>query len=97
MSTARQFGIFFAIAFGFSWLVEACMIVLHLRIEFTILATMGPTIGAVVAQRLATGSYRPCRINVSWPRTLAAASLGVALVVVSFVMAPSLEGVLKSV
>jgi len=69
------------------------MILMHLRIEFIILATLGPTIGAVVTQRLAYGGYRPCRLNISWRRTLAAAGLGIALVVVSFVIFPSLATV----
>jgi hypothetical protein len=32
------------IAFAYSWLVEGCMILMQLRIEFIILATIGPTI-----------------------------------------------------
>jgi uncharacterized protein len=93
MSNTRQLAIFLAIAFAFAWLVEACMIFMHLPIEFSILATLGPTIGAVAAQRLATGSYRAFRLNVSWPRTLGAAVLGVALVIVSFDILPALATV----
>jgi len=69
------------------------MIVMHLRIEFVILVTVGPTIGAVVVQRLASGSYLACRLNVSWRRTLAAAALGIAFVIVSFVIFPALATV----
>ena len=90
MSDARQLTIFLVVAYAYSWLVESCVILMHLRIEFIILATLGPTIGAVVAQRLATGSYRPCQFNVSWRRTLVAAALGIALVIVSFVVFPAL-------
>lgn len=93
MSNARQLAVFFAIAYAYSWLVEGCMILMHLRIEVIILATLGPTIGAVVVQRLAYGSYRPCRLNVSWRRTLAAAALGIAFVIVSFVIFPSMATV----
>jgi membrane protease YdiL (CAAX protease family) len=90
MSVARQLTVFLVVAYGYSWLVESCMILMHLRIEFIILATLGPSIGAVVAQRLATGSYKPCRLNVSWRRTLVAAALGVPLVIASFVVFPAL-------
>ena len=90
MPKARQFAIFFAIAFAYTWLVEAGMILMHLRIEFSILATLGPTIGALVAQRLAFGNYRACRLSVSWGRTLGAAAAGIALVMVSFDVLPAL-------
>jgi membrane protease YdiL (CAAX protease family) len=69
------------------------MILTHLRIEFSILATLGPTIGAIVAQRLASGTYRALRFNVSWPRTLGAAALGIALVIISFDILPALATV----
>src|SRR5438270_3186863 len=93
MSNARQLAIFLAITYAYSWPIVACMIFMHLRIEFSILATFGPTIGAVVTQRLASRSYRACRLNVSWRRTLAAAALGIALVIVSFVILPALATV----
>jgi hypothetical protein len=93
MSNARQLAIFLLIAFAFPWLVEGCMILMQLRIEFIILATIGPTIGAVVAQRLAAGSYRQCRLNVSSRSTLVAAALGIAVVIASFVVFPALATV----
>ena len=93
MPNTRQLAIFLAIAFAYTWLVEACMIFMHLRIEFSILASLGPTVGAVIAQRLASGNYRACRLNVSWRRTLGAAALGIALVIVSFDIFPALATV----
>ena len=89
MPQTRPLALFFAIAFAYSWMVEVCMIFMHLRIEFTILATLGPTIGALVAQRLTSGNWRAFRLNAGWPRTLAAAALGIALVIVSFDILPA--------
>ncbi len=39
------------------------------------------------------GAIAQCRLNVSWRRTLAAAALGIAIVIVSFVILPSLATV----
>lgn len=69
------------------------MILLHLRIEFSIVATFGPLLGAVVAQRLVSGNYRVCLLNVSWRRTIVAAVLGVILVIAAFDILPALATV----
>lgn len=34
MSGARQLTVFLMVAYAYSWLVESCMILLHLNIEF---------------------------------------------------------------
>ena len=60
------------------------------RIEYSILATCGPAIAAVVTNRLAHGNYRFCRIHGGWLRTAGASLLGVGLVVAGFVVVPAL-------
>jgi len=65
------------------------MILAHVRIEFSILASCGPTIAAIVTNRLAYGNYRAFRFNVSWQRTLGASAIGVFLVVTAFVIFPA--------
>ena len=80
--------VFFIIAFAFSWLVFLPMIVLHARMEFTVLASFGPTVAALSTHRLATGSYRAFRICTTWPRTVSASAFGIALVVLTYVVLP---------
>lgn len=93
MSVARQLLVFFFIAFAYTWAVMAAMLYWHLRIEFTILATLGPTLGALITSRLAFGHYRVCRFSVDWRRTLGASVLGVVLVLASEVIFPAIATV----
>src|SRR5437868_506092 len=65
------------------------MILGHLRIEFSILASFGPTLAAVVTNRLADGNYRAFRVNVNWLRTAGASVLGVLLILTAFVILPA--------
>ena len=69
------------------------MILGHLPIEVSILASCGPTIAAVVTNRLACGNYRAVRLNVSWPRTIGAGTLGITLVLAAFVVFPAVATV----
>jgi membrane protease YdiL (CAAX protease family) len=69
------------------------MILGHLPIEFSIIASFGPTIAAVVTNRLAYGDYRAFQVNVSWPRTLVASVIGIALVLAAYVIFPALATV----
>lgn len=90
MSTARQLLIFFGVAFGFTWAVEAFMILAHLRIEWIILATFGPTLGALTSYRLSHGDFRGLAIYGSWWRTFAAAVIGALLTVCGYAVIPAL-------
>jgi membrane protease YdiL (CAAX protease family) len=81
---------FFAIAFGYSWVLAAGMVWWHLPIEFTILVTTGPLVAALVTNRLAYGHYRAFRWSPSWPRTLGACALGIALTFASLVILPAM-------
>ncbi len=69
------------------------MILGHLRIQFSILATSGPTIAALVTNRLAYGNYRAFRLNASWPRTLGASVIGMMLVLAAFIIFPAVATV----
>lgn len=93
MSTTRQLLIFFGLAFAFTWTVGACMVFGHLRIEWSILASCGPTVAALVTNRLANGNQGAFRINCSWRRTAAAGAIGVPLVLIAFILLPALATV----
>ena len=85
---SHKLTVFFIIAFAFSWLVFLPMIVFHAGMEFTVLASFGPTVAALSTHRLATGSYRAFRIYTTWPRALSASAFGIALVVLTYVVLP---------
>ena len=65
------------------------MILAHVRVEFAILASCGPTLAALATNRVAYGNYRAFRFNVSWPRTVGATALGVFLVLASVIVFPA--------
>lgn len=89
MSLSRQLIVFFALAFAFTWAVECWMIVAHAPIQFIILASCGPTVAALLTQRIADGNYRAFRLHGTWPRTVGATALGVILVVAAYVIFPA--------
>jgi membrane protease YdiL (CAAX protease family) len=81
--------VFFVLAYVWAWLVFVPMVIFHAPPQWTILATMGPTIAAVVTHRLAAGNYRAFRIRTTWLRMLGATVIGVALIVLAYVVLPS--------
>jgi len=80
--------IFFALAYTWAWLVFVPIVVFHAPIEWTVLATFGPSIAALVTHRITTGSYRAFRIYTTWPRTFGATVMGIALMVLAYVILP---------
>lgn len=96
MTVRRQLLIFFSIAFAYTWIVMAWMILGHLPIEFGILASCGPTVAALIAHRLATGNYRAFHINVNWSGTLGASLLGPLMIIVGLVVLPAVAVVYPS-
>jgi membrane protease YdiL (CAAX protease family) len=88
MTANRTLVMFFALAYAWAWLVLVPMVVFHARIEWTILASFGPTVAALVTHRVTRGSYRAFRCYSTWPRTLAATAGGVALMILAFVVLP---------
>jgi hypothetical protein len=45
----RPLVVFFVVAYAWAWLVDVPLVILHGRLPWVILATLGPTIAAVVA------------------------------------------------
>jgi len=66
------------------------MIAWRLPIQFSIAASAGPLLAALVTNRLAFGSYRAFRFNVDWRRTLVASVIGVAFVLAFEIVLPAL-------
>jgi membrane protease YdiL (CAAX protease family) len=89
MAVSDPLVIFFAFAYAWAWLVFVPMVIFHAPPQWTILATLGPTLAAVVAQRVVAGDYRAFRIRTPWSRMLAATVIGVALMVLAYVVLPS--------
>lgn len=67
--------VFFGIAYAWAWIVFVPMVVFHAAPQWTILATLGPTVAAVVAHRVTSGNYRAVRIRTAWLRMLGATVL----------------------
>jgi len=61
----------------------------HAPLPWTILATAGPTVAAIVAHRFAEGNTQAFRIGSTWVRTLGATAVGVALMVLAYVVLPA--------
>ena len=81
---------FFALAYAWAWLVFMPMVIFDAPPQWIVVATFGPTISAIVTQRITTGSYRAFRIYTTWPRTLGAMAVGVALMIVTYVVLPGI-------
>jgi membrane protease YdiL (CAAX protease family) len=65
------------------------MAIFHAPLQWTILATLGPTVAAVVTHRVAVGNYQAFRFYATLSRTLRATVIGVGLVVLAFVLLPA--------
>ena len=89
MATIDPLVLFFALAYGWAWAVFWSMVIFHAPPQWSILATLGPTVGAVVAHRAREGNYRGFRLHSTWGRTLGATLLGVALIVLAYVVLPA--------
>ena len=89
-ATNRALILFFALAYLWAWLVFVPMVVFHAPIQWVVLATLGPSVAALVTHRVTTGSYRAFRLHATWPRTLGATSVGVGLMIVAYVVLPGL-------
>jgi len=75
--------LFFSLAYIGAWLVFVPLVVLHGPLVWTALATATPTLAAVVTQRITSGNYRAVRLIGPWPRTAAAALVGVLLMMLA--------------
>src|SRR5687767_14053763 len=90
MAPKHPLVIFFALAYAWSWLVFIPMVIFHAPPQWIAVATFGPTAAALVTHRITTGSYRAFRIYTTWPRTLVAMVVGVALMMVAYVVLPGI-------
>ncbi|MEO8127247.1 MAG: CPBP family intramembrane glutamic endopeptidase [Bryobacteraceae bacterium] len=90
MARSHPLAMFFALAYGFSWLVFVPMVLLEGPPQLTILASFGPTIAAVIVHRLSTGSYRFLPLQAGLTRIVAASAVGAALIILAFVVLPAL-------
>jgi membrane protease YdiL (CAAX protease family) len=82
--------LFFSLAYIGAWLVFVPLVVLHGPLVWTALATATPTLAAVVTQRITSGNYRAVRLIGPWPRTAAAALVGVLLMMLAYVALPGM-------
>jgi uncharacterized protein len=81
--------VFFMIAYAFSWLADLPMIFVRAPIRVWMpVMSFGPTIAALITNRLATGNYRAFRLNTTWRRTLMASAAGISLVILTYVVLP---------
>jgi membrane protease YdiL (CAAX protease family) len=88
LATGRTLVIFFAIAYGWAWLVFVPIVMLRAPLPWTIVATFGPTVAALITHRVTTGSWRAFRISTTWRRTVGATVAGVALMILAYVVLP---------
>jgi membrane protease YdiL (CAAX protease family) len=82
--------IYITLAYAWAWLVFIPMVIFHAPLPWIVVATFGPTVAALVTHRITTGSYRAFRIYTTWPRTLGAMAVGVALIILVYVVLPGI-------
>lgn len=81
--------IFFAFSYAWAWLVFVPLVIFRGPLQWTALASFGPTVAALVTHRITAGSYQAFRIYTSWLRTLGATAIGVVLVILAYVILPA--------
>ena len=84
----RSLIVFFVTAYAWAWAVFIPLAYFRGPMEWTVLATMAPTVAAVVANWTVAGNVRAFRLWTGWPRVLGASAVGVALIVLAFVILP---------
>ncbi len=82
--------LFFVLAYLLSWSVFLPVVLFRAPPQFTILATFGPFLAALVTNYLATGDYRWFLTSTTWWRTLVGTAVGVALVILAYVVFPAI-------
>ena len=88
MATRHTLAIFFAIAYAWAWLVFVPIVVFRAPLPWTVAATFGPTVAALITHRVTTGSWRAFRVATTWRRTIGATATGIALMVLAYVVLP---------
>jgi hypothetical protein len=90
MTISRSLTIFFTLAYSISWLVFMPIILWQAPIQLIAAASFGPTIAALISQRLTAGDYRAFPLNWMKRRTLVATVVGAFLIVLAYVVIPGL-------
>jgi membrane protease YdiL (CAAX protease family) len=85
----RPLTVFFTLAYACAWIVLGPMVFFRGPMELIALASFGPTAAAIITHRLATGTYQAFRIYSTWPRTVAATGVGIAVIIVAYVVVPA--------
>jgi membrane protease YdiL (CAAX protease family) len=91
LAVGRPLTTFFILAYALSWLVFLPMVIFRAPPQLTILGSFGPSVAALVTHRLATGSYRAFRFRTTWTRTLVTTVVGVALIILAYVVLPGIS------
>jgi uncharacterized protein len=81
--------VFFALAYGLSWLVFIPMVAFRGPMQWTILATFGPCIAGLLTHYTQHKNLRAFRLIGSARQIVAAACLGIALTVTAYVVVPA--------
>lgn len=84
----RPLVLFFVLAYAGGWLVFVPLALLQGSLVWTALATIAPTLAAVITHRVTTGSYSAFRVIAGWPRALAAGLAGALLMMFTYVVLP---------
>ena len=83
--------LFFVLAYLLSWSVFLPVVLFRASPQLTILASFGPSLAALVTNYLATGNYRWFLTSTTWWRTLGGTAIGVALVILAYVVLPAIS------
>ena len=89
MAAKHPLVVFFGLAYAWAWIVYVPMVIFQAAHQWIFLATLGPTVAAVIAHRAAVGNYQAFRFRTTWWRTFGATVVGVALVVLAYVILPA--------
>jgi membrane protease YdiL (CAAX protease family) len=90
-ATVPTLVMFFAIAYAWAWLIFVPMVIFHAPMQWTAVAAFGPTVAALVTHRVTTGNYRAFRVSTTWLRTFGATAIGVALMILAYVILPGIS------
>lgn len=89
----RPLLVFFLVAYAFSWAVYFAMILFGLPMPWTILATFGPTLGALVSQWVTAGNLCAFRFVPTWTGAPIAGIGGGVLIIAVYAAGPALATV----
>lgn len=89
LARRRPLLVFFVFAYLWAWLVFVPMAIFRAPIQLSVLGTFGPCIAALTTHYLQTGNFRAFRMIGPVRRSLAGACLGIALIVVGYVILPA--------